>query len=254
MSQQRPLALTFPLHGSRLIEASAGTGKTFTISALYLRLILGHGGDAAFREALLPPQILVVTFTDAATRELRDRIRARLVEAASVFRGDAQGDELLRELRGDFAQTQWDECARRLELAAQWMDEAAVSTIHGWCQRMLREHAFDSGSLFSQTLETDHSELLAEVVRDYWRQHCYPLQDTALQWVANVWGTPNGLGVKLRPLLAEEGEIASSSLGELLNGALHQREQALAELKSPWRAWADELQQLLDAEIGRAHV
>ena len=78
----RPLALSFPLHGSRLIEASAGTGKTYTISALYLRLILGHGGDAAFREALLPPQILVVTFTDAATRELRDRIRARLVEAA----------------------------------------------------------------------------------------------------------------------------------------------------------------------------
>lgn len=254
MSQQRPLALTFPLHGSRLIEASAGTGKTFTISALYLRLILGHGGDAAFREALLPPQILVVTFTDAATRELRDRIRARLVEAASVFRGDAQGDELLRELRGDFAQTQWDECARRLELAAQWMDEAAVSTIHGWCQRMLREHAFDSGSLFSQTLETDHSELLAEVVRDYWRQHCYPLQDTALQWVANVWGTPNGLGVKLRPLLGEEGEIASSSLGELLDGALHQREQALAELKSPWRAWADELQQLLDAAVAAKQV
>ena len=108
-----------------------------TISALYLRLILGHGGDAAFREPLLPPQILVVTFTDAATRELRDRIRARLVEAATVFRGDAQGDDLLRELRSDFAQTQWDECARRLELAAQWMDEAAVSTIHGWCQRCL---------------------------------------------------------------------------------------------------------------------
>ena len=200
MSQQRPLALTFPLHGSRLIEASAGTGKTFTISALYLRLILGHGGEAAFGEPLLPPQILVVTFTDAATRELRDRIRARLVEAATVFRGDAQGDDLLRELRGDFAQTQWDECARRLELAAQWMDEAAVSTIHGWCQRMLREHAFDSGSLFSQTLETDHSELLAEVVRDYWRQHCYPLQGAALQWVADVWGTPAGLGTKLTGL------------------------------------------------------
>lgn len=254
MNQQRPLALTFPLHGSRLIEASAGTGKTFTISALYLRLILGHGGDAAFREALLPPQILVVTFTDAATRELRDRIRARLVEAATVFRGDAQGDDLLRELRSDFAQTQWDECARRLELAAQWMDEAAVSTIHGWCQRMLREHAFDSGSLFSQTLETDHSELLAEVVRDYWRQHCYPLQGAALQWVAGVWGTPAGLGSRLRPLLGEEGEIATQALGELLDGALLQREQALAELKAPWLTWADELQVLLDAAVAAKQV
>ncbi|UFQ99457.1 exodeoxyribonuclease V subunit beta [Pseudomonas wenzhouensis] len=254
MSQQRPLALTFPLHGSRLIEASAGTGKTFTISALYLRLILGHGGDAAFREALLPPQILVVTFTDAATRELRDRIRARLVEAATVFRDDAEGDDLLRELRSDFAQTQWDECARRLELAAQWMDEAAVSTIHGWCQRMLREHAFDSGSLFSQTLETDHSELLAEVVRDYWRQHCYPLQGAALQWVAGVWGTPAGLGSRLRPLLGEEGQLATQVLGELLDGALLQREQALAELKAPWLTWADELQLLLDAAVAAKQV
>ena len=254
MNQQRPLALTFPLHGSRLIEASAGTGKTFTISALYLRLILGHGGDAAFREALLPPQILVVTFTDAATRELRDRIRARLVEAATVFRGDAQGDDLLRELRADFAQTQWDECARRLELAAQWMDEAAVSTIHGWCQRMLREHAFDSGSLFSQTLETDHSELLAEVVRDYWRQNCYPLQGVALQWVASVWGTPDGLGARLRPLLGKEGEGTTQSLGELLDHALQQRDQALAELKSPWLVWTEELQLLLDAAVAAKQV
>jgi len=254
MSQQRPLALTFPLHGSRLIEASAGTGKTFTISALYLRLILGHGGDAAFREPLLPPQILVVTFTDAATRELRDRIRARLVEAATVFRGDAQGDDLLRELRADFAQTQWDECARRLELAAQWMDEAAVSTIHGWCQRMLREHAFDSGSLFSQTLETDHSELLAEVVRDYWRQHCYPLQGAALQWVASVWATPDGLGARLRPLLGEESPCAAQSLGDLLDAELQQREHALAELKEPWLAWIDELQALLDEAVAGKQV
>ncbi|MFP4683812.1 MAG: UvrD-helicase domain-containing protein, partial [Ectothiorhodospira sp.] len=69
--------LTFPLHGSRLIEASAGTGKTFTIAALYVRLVLGHGdGETAPQAPLLPPQILVVTFTEAATRELRERIHA----------------------------------------------------------------------------------------------------------------------------------------------------------------------------------
>lgn len=69
MTRQPPLALAFPLRGSQLIEASAGTGKTFTISALYLRLVLGHGGPATgFGRELLPPQILVVTFTDAATK------------------------------------------------------------------------------------------------------------------------------------------------------------------------------------------
>jgi exodeoxyribonuclease V beta subunit len=251
---QRPLALSFPLHGSRLIEASAGTGKTFTISALYLRLILCHGGAAAFREPLLPPQILVVTFTDAATRELRDRIRARLVQAAALFRGDGEADALLHELRADFPAAQWPDCARRLELAAQWMDEAAVSTIHGWCQRMLREHAFDSGSLFSQTLETDHSELLAEVVRDYWRQHCYPLQGAALVWVARHWDAPANLGARLRPLLGEEGAASGQLLGELLERALGERERDLAALKAPWCTWADELQALLDAAVAAKQV
>ena len=73
----------FPLYGSRLIEASAGTGKTYTIALLYVRLVLGHGAQNAYARALSPPEILVVTFTDAATQELRDRIRVRLREAAN---------------------------------------------------------------------------------------------------------------------------------------------------------------------------
>ena len=83
-------ALRFPLWGSRLIEASAGTGKTWTIAALYLRLVLGHGGDAGFGRPLQPAEILVMTFTRAATRELSDRIRSRLLDAARCFRGEAR--------------------------------------------------------------------------------------------------------------------------------------------------------------------
>ncbi|MCX7274641.1 MAG: UvrD-helicase domain-containing protein [Burkholderiales bacterium] len=82
--------LCFPLHGSRLIEASAGTGKTFTLALLYVRLVLGHGGMNAHPRALTPPEILVLSFTEAATQELRDRIRLRLVEAAQVFRVDSE--------------------------------------------------------------------------------------------------------------------------------------------------------------------
>ncbi|GIZ13960.1 exodeoxyribonuclease V subunit beta [Pseudomonas sp. NCCP-436] len=247
----KPLALSFPLHGSRLIEASAGTGKTYTISALYLRLILQHGGEVAFNQPLLPPQILVVTFTDAATRELRDRIRARLVQAAAVFRGEQEADDLLAMLKADFEAAQYSECARRLELAAQWMDEAAVSTIHGWCQRMLREHAFDSGSLFIQTLETDHSELLAEVVRDYWRRHCYPLRGKALAWVAQQWKEPSNLGAKLRPLLGQpdEAETVGQDLQQLLESTLAARNEQLAQLRAPWTGWVDELEQLLEKGV-----
>ena len=66
--------LRLPLQGERLIEASAGTGKTFTIAALYLRLLLGLGGSAAFPRPLTVEELLVVTFTEAATAELRGRI------------------------------------------------------------------------------------------------------------------------------------------------------------------------------------
>lgn len=90
-------AQRFPLWGSRLIEASAGTGKTWTIAALYLRLVLGHGegsldgiSSTAFERPLMPPDILVMTFTRAATRELSDRIRRRLIEAVQCFRGEAE--------------------------------------------------------------------------------------------------------------------------------------------------------------------
>ncbi|GHU10578.1 RecBCD enzyme subunit RecB [Betaproteobacteria bacterium] len=248
--------LTFPLYGSRLIEASAGTGKTYTIAALYLRLILGHGGENAFPQALLPTQILVTTFTNAAASELRDRIRTRLVEAAAALQGDDAGDDLLRALRASIPESDWQNNARRLELAAEWMDEAVISTIHGWCQRMLGEHAFDSRSLFNLTLQTDERELLAEATRDYWRVHCYPLQGEALDWVIQNWQTPDALCGEFGSLLAEGDAPANTptSLKTLLDAKLQARAQALAVLKTPWAAWADELESLLDAAVDAGQV
>lgn len=240
----KPLALAFPLRGSQLIEASAGTGKTFTISALYLRLVLGHGAESSgFGRELLPPQILVVTFTDAATKELRERIRTRLAEAARFFRDETPApDSLIAELREEYLPEQWSGCANRLDIAAQWMDEAAVSTIHSWCQRMLREHAFDSGSLFTQSLETDHSDLLGEVLRDYWRLFCYPMQGDALNWVRGNWGGPAALLPRVRGLFASERDsVEGKEPAELITECLQERRAALLELKMPWRQWADEL-------------
>ena len=199
-------ALRFPLHGQRLIEASAGTGKTFTIALLYLRLVLQHGGDAAhpaaFSRALTPPEILVVTFTEAATQELRDRIRARLDQAARVFAEEAlEPDPLLLALRADYPPGQWPACAHRLRVAAQWMDEAAVATIHGWCWRMLREHAFDSGSLLRQELQTDLRELQQQVLHDHWRRHYYPLNAVASRALLSCFKTPDALWQAVQPLL-----------------------------------------------------
>lgn len=244
--------LHFPLTGSHLIEASAGTGKTFTIAMLYVRLVLGHGGEAAFKGgALTPPAILVVTFTDAATQELRDRIRTRLAEAARAFREDpaditAMDDpDLLHALRASYAASDWSACARSLELAAEWMDEAAVSTIHGWCNRMLREHAFDSQSLFRLELETDASEILAEVARDYWRRFFYPLDRAATREIRSHWNDPADLLKSARPLLGQAANRAEAEEpASVLARSLAARQSILQALKAPWPQWADELEAL----------
>ncbi|MBE9608723.1 UvrD-helicase domain-containing protein [Chitinilyticum litopenaei] len=196
----RPLdLLSFPLSGMNLIEASAGTGKTYTIAALYVRLVLGHGG-----EARLPPEVLVVTFTDAATKELAERIRARLRDAAAAFRtGHAdERDVFLCSLLNTFPAEQYPDCVSRLELAADWMDEAAVSTIHSWCYRMLREHAFAANSLLELELDQDESELQATAVRDFWRQFFYPLPaGLLLTLLGEKIGTPDDFLKKLGDLL-----------------------------------------------------
>ena len=259
---QRPLALEFPLYGSRLIEASAGTGKTYTIAALYIRLILQHGldYDAAFNRALLPPEILVVTFTEAATQELRDRVRAKLVEAAQIFREEQdEPDALLRLLRNDYPPEQWAASAQRLDHAAQWMDESAISTIHSWCQRMLREHAFDSGSLFTQSLETDHSDLLALVVKDYWRKQCYPLRDDNVLWALQHWQQPTVLQSKIYPLLnaqsgPEQAVDVQQSLAHILAQGIAEQQHTLAKLKAPWLQWSQELREMLDAAVAAKAV
>lgn len=208
MTDNTPLPLTFPLHGTRLIEASAGTGKTYALAALYLRLVLGHGGDNAYPRPLLPPEILVVTFTEAATAELRERIRNRLAEAAHAFAtGQCPNDDaILPALLADCANdNERQTAARRLDAAAQWMDEAAIHTIHGFCNRMLKQHAFDSGSLFSLELKDDIHEEQYQATCDYWRRVIgvfFP-PTTAAALGKEGLASPEALLKATRPLLGQ---------------------------------------------------
>ena len=249
--------LTLPLQGSRLIEASAGTGKTWTIAALYLRLVLGHAGTGPGQPAarpLAPAEILVMTFTKAATRELSDRIRRRLVEAAACFRGEAApaaGDHFLAGLLADHPDGAAREAAAwRLALCAEAMDDAAVFTIDAWCQRMLREHAFDSGCLFDEELLAQEATLLAEAARDYWRQQVYPLDADALAVALATWKDVDALlaGVRALQALPVPAAAGQGTLAACIAGAGAQRAQAVAALKQGWVAQADTMLQWLDAQ------
>lgn len=186
--------LAEPLEGLRLIEASAGTGKTHTLADLYLRLVL-EGGRSV-------DQILVVTFTVAATAELRERIRARLEAAREAFVSEAPADPQDEVLAGLLARMpEHAVAARRLARAVQSFDEAAILTIHGFCQRVLKESAFESGQPFEAELVPDEGELLQEVVDDFWRKNLYQGSRLLVGYLLREGWTPEGLVKTMRPYL-----------------------------------------------------
>lgn len=158
--------ITMPLQGISLIEASAGTGKTFNIAALFARLIL--------LEQLPIETILVVTFTKAATAELKTRLRTRLNQALALLQNQLppeQIDPVLQQLI-DSARSQSDDVSLilRLQAAITQFDSAAVYTIHGFCQRILTDYAFLCQTPFdTETINTD-PELLCRFAEDFWRK------------------------------------------------------------------------------------
>ncbi|MFA0569639.1 exodeoxyribonuclease V subunit beta [Vibrio gallaecicus] len=234
--------MTFPLHGARLIEASAGTGKTFTIAGLYLRLLLGHGSATSeesegtrHQQPLTVDQILVVTFTEAATAELRDRIRSRIHDARIAFARGVSHDPVIAPLLEEVSNHA--QAASILLQAERQMDEAAVYTIHGFCQRMLTQNAFESGSRFDNEFVTDESHLKAQVVADYWRRQFYPLPMQLVGEVRNIWGSPSALLADVNRYLTGSPlkltvEAMSGDLQSLHN-------QNLDKIKALKKLWLD---------------
>lgn len=157
------LAETPLARGQTLIEASAGTGKTYTIAGIVLRLVIEHGFEI--------DKILVTTYTELATAELRDRIRRLLRESLTAFEEGHSPNEFIERIC--LQKQELPQAKRRLELALQTFDQAAIYTIHGFCQRVLKDRAFESGTLFDAELITDESTILNEIVDDFWRRQFY---------------------------------------------------------------------------------
>ena len=157
------------LDGITLIEASAGTGKTWNICALYLRLLLERG--------LGVQQILVVTFTRAATAELRERIRSRIVTTLVYLRGTQDPTspdslfavDLFKSLSARVEVSE-PQLIGRLETALNLFDEAAIYTIHGFCQRVLTDTALTTGSSYQLEMIEDDGAMRRSAVADFWRR------------------------------------------------------------------------------------
>lgn len=155
-----------PLDGVNQIEASAGTGKTWNICALYVRLLL--------EKDLGADEILVVTFTKAATAELHERIRGRLAQLAHALdTGDDGGDpfvaRLLETTLGEGGALDPDTAAKRIRRALRAFDQAAIHTIHAFCQRALQEAPFAAAMPFAFDMQADDAALRFELAADFWR-------------------------------------------------------------------------------------
>ena len=216
------LALTAPLNGAQLIEASAGTGKTWTIAGLYLRLVL--------ERRLLPEQILVVTFTKAATAELRERLRTRL--AHMLRRIDAgQCDEAfcdaLYEAQGLTDDDKRADARRLLVAALHGFDQAAIYTIHGFCQRALADRAFASGLPFALELVPDPSAVLEQVVADFWRRKIVAWDPADAAVLPQALHAQYALAA-LRRAPGEKQEPTPATLARVVGAALARHEVALA--------------------------
>ncbi|WP_091987779.1 exodeoxyribonuclease V subunit beta [Pseudoalteromonas denitrificans] len=196
--------ITMPLDSHNLIEASAGTGKTYTITALYLRYLLGLQGNSVKSPPLSIEQILVVTFTEAATSEIKDRVRKRLIVARDALLGEECDDEAINEIIAPMNEEEKKQAFVLLDAGAKSMDDAAIFTIHGFCQRMLKQHAFESGVAFNLEFVLDQTELLNEALKDFWRGFVYPLSIDKTQDVLELFPVPESLYRKVYSILSKQ--------------------------------------------------
>ena len=245
----KPLNLSsITISGPNLIEASAGTGKTWTMAALYILLLL--------EKELSPEQILVVTYTKAATAELRERIRHRIATTLDLYTsGRAPADDPLELILLNDRPQEGERAKRLLTRALYSFDNAAIFTIHGFCQRALLENTFESGSLFGSEMISDQSALVKQVCDDFWRTRILSQPDDFIEYLVTEGYTPGKLArplegnfqnpdliivpdvedIQLAPLIAERNSLfarAGSLWSSERSGIIGQLEQARLNLQS----------------------
>ena len=262
MQQLNPISI--PLNAVSLIEASAGTGKTYTMGSLYLRLLL-QAGENTFPYALNVEQILVVTFTEMATEELKRKIRERIYDAKQKLTAYQQTqdsavfgqDDFLRELVASI--TDLPLAIQRLTLAEQNMDLAAIYTIHGFCRRMLMQYAFNSGVHFNLELSGEEDELLLHLAQKIWREHFYSQPYAVVEFIQKNLVSPSNIVTKIKKFAGIELKLPEKrphffegTFEEFLSKLTDYSQALIAqtqELKQKWLEKEVEITELIETEI-----
>ena len=224
--------------GVTRLEASAGTGKTFALAGIFLRLLV--------QENIPASDILVVTFTEAATAELRDRIRRRLAEALLALEGKSTEDALLIE-RVSRTQDRREAAVNSLRNALEIFDLISISTIHGFCQRTLQDSAFESGSLFNVELMADQDSLIREIAADYFRRLVHPGDALLASIALHQKLTPDVFATLLKRFLTyPELKLLPAAPPRPLEKMVADLKIAFAKCAFEWAALAMNREALLD--------
>lgn len=216
MNSQNLIAHKIPLRGKHLIEASAGTGKTFNITRIYLRLLL--------ERELTVQQILVMTFTKDATEELRGRIDSFIRHALNNWQILIESDEYFAAIAKNIST---EKAQILLQQALLFLDEAAIFTIHGFCKSVLTQHAFATGVSFNANLEANSQEVVLQATQDWYRQLASNDSDSFLK-IAEFWPEPSTLVSQFNRAIEKNCSLALlekstliTDFSQLVHGAMN---------------------------------
>ena len=211
---------SIPLFGTNLIEASAGTGKTYSVALMVVRFVL--------EQNLLINEILLVTFTNAAVRELQDRVRLFLKEANHfALDGECSDVNIQLLVEKSFEKNGVEETQQKLSKALLLMDEAMIVTIHSFCQKILSEFSFETGQNTQIELAQNQDALLLKLVNEYWRKTMPSLDVTFLSALEDLsFGRSelvNAVGTLVKGIQFKSDTFKSVKLGlaEFLSARLN---------------------------------
>ncbi|MEI7590967.1 MAG: UvrD-helicase domain-containing protein, partial [Deltaproteobacteria bacterium] len=183
--------MNFPLQGINLLEASAGTGKTYAIACIVVRMIAENDFPI--------DNILIVTFTKLATNELKTNIREKLLQVRIALNAKGLTDDgVTDEFAKNFCEKHRNSkekilIIKRLNNAINDFDKAMICTIHSFCQQMLQENAFESGELFELKAISNQNSFIEEIVNDFWRNNFYEISPEFAFYITGQKVTPASL-------------------------------------------------------------